>query len=158
MSEAISIIELDDDQLIAHACDVLEQRVKYRVARANDALESPDAVRRSLRLRLAAREHEVFLVLFLDTRHRLIAAEEMFRGTIDGASIHPREVVKTALQHNAAALILAHNHPSGVSDPSLADKRITQRLKEALSLIDVRVLDHFVVGDELVSLAERGFI
>ena len=158
MSEAISIIELDDDQLIAHACHVLEQRLKYRTTRADQTLESPDDVRQYLQLRLAEREHEVFLVLFLDTRHRLIAAEEMFRGTIDGATVHPREVVKTALHHNAGAVVLAHNHPSGVSEPSQADQAITTRLQTALALVDVRVLDHLVIGDTSTSLAERGLI
>ena len=103
--------------------------------------------------------HEVFACLFLDNRHRLMAFEELFRGTIDGASVHPREVVRRALAHNAAALILAHNHPSGIAEPSAADTRITERLRQALSLIDVRVLDHLIVGDaEVTSLAERGLI
>jgi DNA repair protein RadC len=112
-----------------------------------------------LREQLAAREHEVFICIFLDNPHRVIAMDEMFRGTIDGASVHPREVVKCALQHNAAAVILAHNHPSGVPEPSRADISLTRRLSEALALIDVRVLDHFIVGgSELVSFAERGLI
>jgi DNA repair protein RadC len=99
----------------------------------------------------------VFACLFLDNRHRVIAFEELFRGTIDGASVHPREVVKHALHHNAAALILAHNHPSGVAEPSRADVQITRRLVAALGLVDIRVLDHLVIGDtEAVSLAERG--
>ena len=97
--------------------------------------------------------------MFLDNRHRLIAYEELFHGTIDGASVHPREVVKSALRYNAAAVILAHNHPSGVAEPSQADQRITKRLQDALTLVDIRVLDHFVVGDgEPVSFAERGLI
>ena len=158
MPNAISIIELDDDQLIAHACHVLEQRLRYRTDRADSGLESPDAVRNLLRLRFSEREHEVFAVLFLDNRHRLIEIEEMFRGTIDGAQVHAREVVKAALHHNAAAVVLTHNHPSGVSEPSEADKRITHRLKDALALVDVRVLDHFVVGDSIVSFAESGLL
>ena len=101
----------------------------------------------------------VFACLFLDNRHRVIKYEELFRGTIDGASVHPREVVKRALHHNSAAVILAHNHPSGVAEPSLADEAITRRLKDALSLVDVRVLDHFVVAaGESVSFAERGLL
>lgn len=158
MPNAISIIELDDDQLIAHARHVLEQRLKYRADRAEHGLESPDAVRNLLRLRFSEREHEVFAVLFLDNRHRLIEIEEMFRGTIDGAQVHAREVVKAALRHNAAAVVLTHNHPSGVSEPSQADKAITNRLKDALALVDVRVLDHFVVGDSIVSFAESGLL
>jgi len=98
-------------------------------------------------------------VLFLDNRHRVISLDEMFNGTINGASVHPREIVKRALSHNAAAVILAHNHPSGVAEPSEADQHLTRKLSEALGLIDVRVLDHFVIGDgEAVSFAERGWI
>jgi len=112
-----------------------------------------------VRLHLAKREREVFAVMFLDNRHRLLAYEELFFGTIDGASVHPREVVKAALAHNAAAVILSHNHPSGVAEPSQADQRITQRLKDALGLVDVRVLDHLIVGEgEPVSFAERGLL
>jgi len=123
-----------------------------------DSLTSPQATREYLSMQLRDRTHEVFAVLFLDQRHRVIQFEELFRGTIDGASVYPREVVKKALQHNAAAVILAHNHPSGVAEPSRADEAITRRLKDALSLVDVRVLDHFVVGDEVVSFAERGLL
>ena len=102
---------------------------------------------------------EVFAALFLDTRHRVICFEELFSGTIDGASVHPREVVRRALAHNAAAVILSHNHPSGVAEPSDADRRVTERLRDALSLVDVRVLDHIVVGDrETASFAERGWL
>jgi DNA repair protein RadC len=124
-----------------------------------DLLESPSATRKYLALRFSGLEHEVFCVLFLDNRHRVIALEEMFRGTIDGASVHPREVVKRALAHNSAAVILAHNHPSGVAEPSQADELITQRLKDALGLVDIRVLDHLIVGSgRVVSLAERGLL
>jgi DNA repair protein RadC len=101
----------------------------------------------------------VFACLFLDNRHRVIEYEELFQGTIDGASVHPRQVVRRALDHNAAALILAHNHPSGIAEPSEADRNITQRLQEALRLVDVRILDHIVVGDgEMRSMAEMGWI
>jgi DNA repair protein RadC len=101
----------------------------------------------------------VFCALFLDNRHRLIACDELFRGTIDGASVHPREVVRQALARNAAAVILAHNHPSGIAEPSQADELITLRLKDALGLVDIRVLDHLIVGDSrCVSLAERGVL
>ena len=129
-----------------------------RLARGQ-VLGSPADVRQFLQLKLRCLPHEVFACLFLDNRHRVIAFEELFRGTLDGASVHPREVVKATLRHNAAALILAHNHPSGVAEPSDADRLITRRLREALGLVDVRVLDHFVVGDGYaVSFAERGWL
>ena len=122
-------------------------------------LTSPESTAKYLTLKLGSMERECFAVIFLDNRHRVIAYEELFYGTIDGASVHPREAVKATLKHNAAAVILAHNHPSGTPEPSESDRRITQRLKEALALIDVRVLDHFVIGGaETVSLAERGLI
>lgn len=121
------------------------------------ALCSPDVTRRYLQLRLRHQPHEIFACLYLDNQHRVLAFEELFRGTLDGASVYPREVVKSALRHNAAALIFAHNHPSGVAEPSMADRTLTQRLREALTLVDIRVLDHLIVGDgEVVSLAERG--
>jgi len=124
-----------------------------------DALDSVAATRRYLTSRLRHQPHEVFACLFLDNRHRMIRYEELFHGTIDGASVHPRQVVRRALHHNAAALIFAHNHPSGVAEPSRADEQITRRLKDALGLIDVRVLDHFVIGDgQAVSFAERGLL
>ncbi|HNV09154.1 MAG: DNA repair protein RadC [Dokdonella sp.] len=123
------------------------------------SLTDPASSARYLKSRLAAYPYEVFACLFLDNRHRVIAFEELFRGTIDGASVHPREVVRHCLAHNAAAVILAHNHPSGVSEPSAADRAITLRLRDALALIDVRVLDHFVIGDGVPSsLAQRGWI
>jgi len=123
-----------------------------------DALSSPQQTRQFLTAQLADYPHEVFACLFLDNRNRVIAFEKMFYGTIDGASVYPREVVRLALKKNAAAIIFAHNHPSGVAEPSHADEQITQRLKEALALVDIRVLDHFVVGDEIVSFAERGLL
>ena len=162
MSEAISIIELSDEQVVDYATGILESRLKDRVCEeAGEPLTSPALVRQFLHLKLCALEHELFAVLFLDNKHRLISYQEMFRGTIDGASVHPREVVKEALRHNAAAIIMAHNHPSGVAEPSQADVRITERLKEALSLVDVRVLDHLVIGHEAcdaASFAERGLL
>ncbi|WP_019594796.1 DNA repair protein RadC [Thioalkalivibrio sp. ALM2T] len=121
-----------------------------------DALTSPATTRQFLASRLRDYPFEVFGVLFLDNRHRVIAFEELFRGTIDGASVHPREVVRRALHHNAAAVILAHNHPSGVAEPSRSDVAITRRLADALGLVDIRVLDHVIIADEAVSLAERG--
>lgn len=127
--------------------------------RRGEALSSPADSKQFLNLRLRDYRHEVFACLFLDTRNRVIQYEELFFGTIDGASVYPREIVKRALHHNAAALIMAHNHPSGVAEPSQADLRLTQRLCNSLSLIDVRVLDHIIVGDgELSSLAEQGHI
>jgi DNA repair protein RadC len=122
-------------------------------------LTDPAATRRYLVAQLRDRLQEVFCCLYLDNRHRVIAFDELFHGTLDGASVHPREVVRKILAHNAAAVIFAHNHPSGVAEPSDADRRLTQRLKEALTLVDVRLLDHFVIGDgEAVSFAERGLL
>ncbi|NMZ65865.1 DNA repair protein RadC [Pseudomonas oryzihabitans] len=125
----------------------------------DSALESPQQVRDYLKARLRHEPHEIFGCLFLDTRHRVLAFEALFHGTIDGASVYPRQVVKRALAHNAAAVILTHNHPSGVAEPSQADRLLTTRLKDALALVDVRVLDHFIVGDaEPVSMAEYGWL
>jgi len=122
-------------------------------------LLSPKHTARYLQSRLRDYPYEVFAVLFLDNRHRVLAFEELFRGTIDGASVHPREVVRRSLALNAAAVILSHNHPSGVAEPSQADQRITTRLREALALVDVRVLDHLVIGDgDCCSLAQRGLL
>lgn len=124
-----------------------------------DVLTDAKTTQHYLQQRLRHYSHEVFACLFLDNKHRMITFEELFRGTIDGASVYPREVVKQALAHNAAAVIFAHNHPSGIAEPSQADRHITQRLKSALDLVDIRVLDHIVVGDaETVSLAEQGLI
>lgn len=134
------------------------RRHLYERLERGEALSRPEDAKAFLCARLRDCEHEVFACLFVDNRHRILAFEELFRGTIDGASVHPREVVKRVLHHNAAAVILAHNHPSGVAEPSQADQQITLRLREALGLIDVRVLDHIVVGDAPVSLAERGVI
>lgn len=122
-------------------------------------LSSPQSVKAYLQSELRHQPREVFSLLLLDAQHRLLAYKELFRGTIDGASVYPREVVKTALAYNASAVILAHNHPSGIAEPSQADRRITERLKKALGLMDIRVLDHLVVGDgEVVSFAERGIL
>src|SRR5690606_19784573 len=140
---------------------VLEMARRHLSAslQTGNALTSPDLVRQYLSARLRHHQREVFAVLFLDTQHRLITYAELFHGTIDSASVYPREVVKEALARNAAAIILAHNHPSGVAEPSQADRRITERIQAALELVDIRVLDHMVVGDsEVVSFAERGFL
>lgn len=126
---------------------------------STSALETPDSTRQFLLAQLRDRPYEVFCCLFLNNRHRLIAFEEVFRGTIDGASVHPREVVRQTLHHNAAAVIIAHNHPSGVAEPSQADESVTRRLRQALSLIDVRLLDHIIVGDgQCYSFAEHGLL
>lgn len=137
----------------------LHERALLEVASRGPALLAPDSTRAFLTQVLATRPYEVFCVLFLDNRHRLIAWSEMFRGTIDGASVHPREVVRAALSHNAAAVLLAHNHPSGVAEPSQADELITRRLREALALVDIRVLDHMIIaGASTQSFAERGLL
>ncbi len=137
----------------------LVRRWMLEELRHGPVLGDPRAVRDYLRVHYAGHEREVFMCLFLDNRHKLISAEEMFQGTIDGASVHPREVVKRALSLNAAAVILAHNHPSGIADPSQADELITSRLRDALAIVDIRCLDHLIVGGATVtSLAERGLI
>jgi DNA repair protein RadC len=126
---------------------------------SRDALSSPRTVRDYLRLVLSGREHEIFVVLLLDAQHRVIATEELFRGTLTQTSVYPREVVKCALRHNCAAVIFAHNHPSGVAEPSHADELLTRSLKAALALVDVQVLDHFIVaGTRTLSFAERGLL
>jgi len=127
--------------------------------KAGIALTSPGAVRDYLRLALGARTHEVFVVLFLDAQHRVLSDAELFRGTLTQTSVYPREVVKAALAANAAAVIFAHNHPSGVAEPSQADELLTRQLKEALALVEVKVLDHFIVaGSQTLSFAERGML
>lgn len=140
--------------VIAQALELLACEVHQ-----SDVLTDPGTVKDFLRLKLADRPHEVFAVVFLDAQHRVIDVQEMFRGTLTQASVYPREVVIEALKHNAAALILCHNHPSGCADPSRADETLTQTLKQALALVDVRVLDHFIVTrSSVVSFAERGLI
>jgi len=126
---------------------------------AGSALTSPGAVRDYLRLAIGTREHEVFVCLWLDARHRIISCDEMFRGTLTHTSVYPREIVKAGLKANAAAVIFAHNHPSGVAQPSQADELLTRNLKEALTLVDIKVLDHFIVaGNQTISFAERGLL
>ncbi|MCC7328075.1 MAG: DNA repair protein RadC [Burkholderiales bacterium] len=137
----------------------LVRRALLEEAAQRDSLASPDAVRDYLRLTIAALPYEAFLALFLDSQNRLLAARELFRGTLAQTSVYPREVVKAALGHNAAGVIFAHNHPSGVAEPSRADELLTASLKAALALVDIRTLDHFVVaGHRVVSFAERGLI
>lgn len=140
---------------------VLEMSKRYlrETLEKQDIIANPEDTRQYLKSQLRDKPYEVFAALFLDNRHQIIKFEELFRGTIDGASVYPREVVKKALEQNAAALIIAHNHPSGVAEPSSADERITLRLKDALGLVDIRLLDHLIIGDgEIVSLAERGVL
>jgi DNA repair protein RadC len=145
----------------AQSADVLNRAralLAQRYRAGSPVLRSPTLTRDFLRVHLGHCEHEIFGVLHLDNRHRLIASEDLFRGTIDGASVHPREVVKSALRHNAAALVLYHNHPSGNPQPSAADELITRRLKDALQLVDIRVLDHLIVAEQIFSFAEHGLL
>ena len=142
------------DEVLQAARRLLERRLP-----GSEVMTSPQLVRDYLRIRLGALEHEVFAVVMLDAQHRLIEYVEMFRGTVSQTSVYPREVVKEALARNAAAVILAHNHPSGVAEPSRADEHLTQTLKAALSLVDTRVLDHMIVaGGTVLSFAERGLL
>lgn len=137
----------------------LARRALAQTLQERPLFDSPQAVRQYLQLQLGGHRHEVFAVLFLDSQHRLLALEELFRGTLDQAAVYPREVVLRALHHGAAAVVLAHNHPSGVAEPSRADEAITRTLKTALAVVDVRVLDHFVVtAQRSCSMAERGLL
>jgi len=150
---ADGVISADD--ILREAAAITTRR---NIGRCVDPLKTPADATALFKARLQHLEHEEFHVAFLDTRHRVIAIETLSRGTIDGAEVHPREVVKAALMHNAAAAIASHNHPSGVADPSAADRAVTARLKQALALVDIRLLDHIVIGDEAVSLASRGWV
>ena len=144
---------------IIHALPILAQRYFEESLPAGQAIRSPADTESFLLAKMRHLGHELFCCLFLDNRHRILRFDEMFRGTIDGTSVYPREVVKEALSVNAAAVILAHNHPSGVAEPSQADERITLRLKSALELVDIRLLDHLIIGDgKTTSLASRGLI
>lgn len=145
--------ETTEQDVIAAAEGILAERLKRL-----GSICSPTDANDFLRMRLGALSHEEFHVLWLDNRHRIIDCQKLFTGTVDGASIHPREVVRAALTANACAAILAHNHPSGVAEPSAADRAITNELRDALRLVGVRILDHIVVGDECVSMASRGLI
>lgn len=145
----------------ARLAAALELARRGAAARLEDGrpLTTPRDTAEYLKLWIGPLPHEVFVALFLDNRHRVLAREELFRGTLDGTSVHPREVVRRVMAHNAAAVIVAHNHPSGIAEPSAADLAVTRRLREALALVDARLLDHFIVGDgEPVSLAERGLV
>lgn len=150
----------EPERLRAEAALELSARwLEETVRRCGNPLTSPAHTSRFLCARLRSRPYEVFAALFLDNRHRVISFEEMFRGTVDGSSVYPREVAKRALELNSAAIVAAHNHPSGLAEPSRSDQAITKKLAEALALIDVRLLDHFVIGDgEVCSFAERGWL
>ena len=141
------------DQVLEKAAEIVANRYLR-----GDVFTNPQATKDFLQYKMAGYEREVFAVLLLDNQHRLIEYKELFFGTIDAASVYPREVVKVAFNCNAAAVIFAHNHPSGIAEPSNADKQITQKLKDALALIDIRVLDHFVVGETCISFAEQGYL
>jgi DNA repair protein RadC len=153
---------LDGRSLLARRLEIARELLLRDLAKrmkTGPLLASPDAVREWLSLYYLGCERETFLALFLDARHQLIHASELFQGTIDWAEVHPREVVREALRHNAACVCVAHNHPSGNTDPSAADRALTARLKQALGLVDIRLLDHFVVaGNNFVSLAARGWV
>lgn len=144
---------LTESELFDRACELLEEKLTR-----GEAFCAPQTVKDFLRFKLAPYEREVFGVLLLDNQHQLIEFRELFFGTINAAPVYPREVVKAVLETNAAAVIFAHNHPSGVAEPSDADRRVTERLKTALNTIDVTTLDHFVVGKDIVSFAERGLL
>jgi hypothetical protein len=153
-----SLDDFSPDAIVERAMEILEAHLSAR-REGGDVMDRPEVVKKYLKLKLAEYPHEVFAALWLDNRHRVIKFSEMFRGTIDGASVHPREVVRDAIGCNAAAVIFAHNHPSGVSEPSQSDLRITQRLKDALAVMDVRVLYHMIVGEgPPVSMSERGIL
>ena len=144
---------------VLQALPELARRYFEETLPIGEAIRSPADTETFLMARLRDRPHEVFCCLYLDNRHRVLRFEELFRGTIDGTSVYPREVVKQALAVNAAAIILAHNHPSGVAEPSQADERITRRIKSALELVDIRLLDHLIIGDGIsTSLASRGML
>ena len=160
-------LQLNDEELHRAGLDAGRLRAAVEIGtryvsaavEPGETLTSPATTRTALLARLRERPHEVFACLFLDNRHRVLAFEELFRGTIDGASVHPREVAKRALELNAAAVVAAHNHPSGVAEPSPSDRAITTRLRDALALVEVRLIDHFVIGDgDVVSFAERGWL
>lgn len=151
-----------DSRILPEKCVVARELLRRWLdeeIRRDSVLSSPAAVRDCLRLHFAGREYESFVVLYLDSQHRLINIEELFRGTLTQTSVYPREVVKASLRENAAAVLFAHNHPSGLTDPSTADEHLTTALKQALALVDVRVLDHFIVaGASVLSFAERGML
>lgn len=143
-----------EEALIARACTILDKRL-----RRGPLFERPEDVQNYLKLQLQGHQNEHFAALYVDTKHRMMAYEVLFTGTVDAAEVHPRVIAQRALHHNAAAVILAHNHPSGDPDPSTADRAITAKIKQTLSLVDVRLLDHFIIGQgDPVSMASRGML
>ena len=158
LDQAGSLSALVNSSNSAQAMMELASRCIKEEIKRGDALTDVTVVREYLLNRLCGYPYEVFSCLFLDNKHRVIEYEELFSGTVDSCSVHPREVVRRVISYNAAAVIFAHNHPSGVAEPSQADHRITNKLKDALSLVDCRVLDHFIIGDEVISFAERGYL
>lgn len=147
-------VQPSDEEILAAAEAILHNRLARQ-----GKISEPSEAARYLQSRCAHFEHEIFGVVFLDTRHQIIAVEHLFRGTIDGSEVHPREVAKAALQHNAAALVLFHNHPSGNPEPSAADRAVTARLKQALALLEIRILDHFIItAGSWTSMAQRGWV
>jgi len=139
--------------------EMIRRYLHQQIQDKRHLITCPEDTKRYLLSQIRDKLHEVFVCLYLDNRHQILHYEELFRGTIDGASVYPREVVKQALKYNAAALIVAHNHPSGIAEPSQTDRDITQHLKEALALMDIRLLDHFIIGDDnICSFAERGLL
>ena len=157
-AEGSSSYSRDPVMKLQAACEIAARAITEQL-KGRDCLTSPSAVRDLLKLRLAGLPHEVFICIQLDAQHRVLAIEELFRGTLTQTSVYPREVVKASLRANAAAVIFAHNHPSGVAQPSQADELLTRNLREALSLVDVKVLDHFIVaGTSCLSFAERGLL
>jgi len=151
----ITLNTIEEDAIIKSALEILDRRLRH----PGETFDSPAKLRQFLRLLLAEREHEVFLVILMDSKDRMIHSEELFRGTLTQTRVYPREVVKLSLKHNAGAVVFCHNHPSGIGEPSSADKVLTNTLKSALALVDVKVLDHFIVaGRDVLSFAERGLI
>lgn len=155
MSEYLELLPKEDAAIVRKALSILQARLKKR----DVCFTQPELVKSYLRMHLQGDLREIFQVLFVDSQHRLIESKSLFYGTIDASPVYPRVVVQEALRHNAAAIILAHNHPSGVAEPSRADRAITERLQSALALVDIKVLDHFVIGaEEIISFAERGWL
>lgn len=153
--DCIAEISAHEQQTIQEAFKILERSLRS----PGVSMTNPEQVANYMKLNIAVKPHEVFMVMFLDSQHRLVETQEMFRGTINQASVYPREIVKEALRLNAAACILAHNHPSGIAEPSVTDKEITKKIKQALELIEVTVLDHFVIGGTThTSFVERGLM
>ena len=145
---------LNAEEVLRSASMILDGKLK-----SGDCYTDSKTVKEYLRVEIGMEEREIFLVLFLDNQHQLLKSERLFLGTVSSAVVHPREVVKTALKHNASAVIVAHNHPSGIAEPSQADRRITEQIRQALELVEIRLLDHFIVGStEVVSFAEMGLI